>query len=306
MLSWGKYDEEIAEVALGKTGRRLIEFILKLDSTHPDVLAILRQLFSNNYELIQQVDETFLLASLYRHLSVSHRFPKLVETFKLSDALDNPTFGVRAFNPVAKKEVRESRDVISVDLGALQRKGSQYWDRQPSDFKDYERLNHPFVEKIRELNDKSERYRSLGCSDLADTVTVESKHLTDNLEQQYFGFNRIPVTIAALIIAKKHGYKLKTSWDEFGSNIEISVGFQTYEARLYPFHQFRHLAPNTVLSMIEELENCPLGPLKGKSAFDDFLVLVPGIKGTSAVLDTVNPILLGEKDGKCFYICEWW
>jgi hypothetical protein len=305
MLSWAKYDEEIAEVALGKTGRRLIEFILKLDSTHPDVLAILRQLFSSDDELIQQVDETLLLASLYRHLSVSRRFPKLVEKFKLSDALDNPSFGVRAFNLVAKEQTRESRGVVSVDLGALQRKGSRYWEHQPRDFKDYERNNRPFVEKVQKLEEKKERYRSLGCSDLADTVTVESKHLTDNLDQMYFGFNRIPVTIAALIIAKQHGYKLKTSWDDFGSNLEVSVESKPYEARLYPFHQLQHLATDAILDIIDELENCPLGPLKGKAAFDDFLVLVPGIKGTSVALDAVNPVLLGEKDGKCFYIRGW-
>jgi len=109
-----------------------------------------------------------------------------------------------------------------------------------------------------------------------------------------------------------------------------------YEPKAYPYHEVAYLASKSIIDTIEELETFP--EANHKSIFDHYIVLVPSIyfpsisdKGIFTFLNPqgfkesskdrieanrmldmffilkkiVSPILLGEKDGKCYYICEW-
>ena len=106
--------------------------------------------------------------------------------------------------------------------------------------------------------------------------------------------------------------------------------FYVYEPRVYPFHELQEIAPKSVLDLINYLENFP--DVSGKPIFDHFGVIVPGISynyhhfvNTEGTLETYNcnedcckamdknfiknkyfyPIIVGEKDGKCFFVSYW-
>jgi hypothetical protein len=108
----------------------------------------------------------------------------------------------------------------------------------------------------------------------------------------------------------------------------------TYEPRVYPLNQLWHLASSEIKCLIDHLEVFP--EAGGKAIFDNYVVLVPGplcpvntnLEGKFAILDKdgihllydsreesyfaldcillrdniVPGVLLGERDGKCFFV----
>jgi len=109
-----------------------------------------------------------------------------------------------------------------------------------------------------------------------------------------------------------------------------------YEPRVYPLHKFWHLASDGINRIVNHLEAFP--EANGKAIFDNYVVLVPGpfyprnategqftirdSDGIHLVYDTreaaifsldsimlknniIPAVLLGEKDGKCFFVSFW-
>ena len=103
-----------------------------------------------------------------------------------------------------------------------------------------------------------------------------------------------------------------------------------YEPKVYPFHELKDVASDEVNSVIKFLEHFP--EANNKPIFDHFGVIVPSIayknnlfkNDNDEVMDfaTVDecqieldkvmikkklfhPVIVGEKDGKCFFICYW-
>ncbi len=341
--SFAAFDLDVAETSLGKSGRKAIEFIKGIDLDHPDAFDVVYKLFNSNYRTMVQVHEVLRIAKDYSYLSVVKKLHKLVDGWKPDF---KPSFGARLLkSKEAREAVRATRQAVAIDLWSpLQRKGEQFWNKHPGNFAAYEKDNLPFAEDVKELDEKIERYRSLGCTDLAEKFINESQPLKNNLTNVHHGYNRIPVTIASLILAKQHEFKIKSLWDAIGrKGVEVVVPLERiynfdssheddptkivsfgYEPRLYPLHDMLHVATDDITSLIDELDNARL--------FDDFLILVPGpvvpcsfIRNRAKIvvgyenkqeaaraLDTilveekyVRPLLLGEKDGKCFYICQW-
>lgn len=148
------------------------------------------------------------------------------------------------------------------------------------------------------------------------------------MEDMHYGFHRITMTNAAVILAKMHqfdfcgllekgqlfdtdNYRIFVPKDVHGGESE----FYQYSPRAYPLNELKELAPTRVLEIIERLEM--FDEANGKAIFDHYVVIVPGYrieKNTRSVqeMDTtliqrqaVTPIVLGERDGKCYFICYW-
>ena len=115
----------------------------------------------------------------------------------------------------------------------------------------------------------------------------------------------------------------------FDCSLDLEINYQ-YEPKVYPFHELRDIASKEVLKTINLLENFP--EANDKPIFDHFGVIVPSImyknkifKNEAGILQTFAnveecnkeldkvlikgnhfyPIIVGEKDGKCFFICYW-
>jgi len=139
----------------------------------------------------------------------------------------------------------------------------------------------------------------------------------------------LPV-VAMVTVKKSQFYK-------FHKNMEVNE--VDCLARVYPLHDIQLMPSDNFKEVIKKLENWP--EANDKPIFDHFLVLVPSIDvrqafnsydkspfevisydGEPCVLDThddvqrfvdfeliknkiVRPILLGEKDGECYFVCHW-
>lgn len=281
----------IGELALGKAGRKLIEFISKIDLEHPDVLCVLGEILHNDLNFRQQILEAIELAEKNKHLLISANFHKLVDRNKLKSIQNDFATRLLKFSK-DRNAIRKQRCVELVNLETFYKKGSEIWNRQPTDFKAFNRYNIPYLEDIEYFENEVDRYEELGCETIASKITNEIRKLRANISERYYGFNRITVTTAAIILAKMHGYKLKTQWDIHDNKKTTITG---YEPKIYPIHEMTHTASNSMLELISHLDSFP--ETGGKPLFDDFILLVPDVESC--------PILLGERDRKSYWLCYW-
>jgi hypothetical protein len=119
----------------------------------------------------------------------------------------------------------------------------------------------------------------------------------------------------------------------WGETSPILIQKYQYEPRVYPWHQIEDIASERIKHVIGKLDSFP--DCDGKPIFDHFMALVPSIKwpggnfpwfsvngGKNKVFPNVEkarneldfemvrlgyivPILLGERDGRCYFITCW-
>jgi hypothetical protein len=102
------------------------------------------------------------------------------------------------------------------------------------------------------------------------------------------------------------------------SDSELSMVCE-YNPRSYPLHDFWPMASQKLKNMIKILESHPA--TGGRAIFDSYRVITPSFllkfpgshaqlskKLTDFVLtisEIINPIILGEKNGKCYFVSYW-
>ena len=351
----------VAELALGKIGKKLIDFINAVDIDHPDLSYAIDGIFMDAV-CRQQTQELLELAEKCKHLtSISANFPKLINKHGFSNRfLQTEHYAPRLLKVLGDiSAIRKKRNSQNVDLKKLYKSGT-LWNRCPDDFSVYNRHNMPYLNLIEESERNLDRLVDLGCTNTAEKVTAEVRELRINLSHRYYGFNRVKVVTAAAILAKMHGYKLRTSWDihdnqtikaiipnnllyDFQPNetelpstfIKCSLNEDyEYEARLYPVHKLYLTASEEMIRVLDLLDNFP--DMNGRVLFDNLLLLMPSVKlhdynGTYFVKDKKGnilgfnteqdaalcldkillangsiPVLLGERDGMCYFLCYWY
>jgi hypothetical protein len=295
LLSCIKFaDLKHIELVLGELGLKIAKFVYCVDINHPHATDLFASIFSNDETFVKELEEVLSVVKYCDHLSIGKKLHKLIDLKKISKSFNREGFGARLLTSIDK--VRSERAIKPIDLNTIVKKGEMLWKRQPDNFSSYEKGNSPFIKDIETLELKAKTYSWLGCEDLASGFSTESNILKSNLDCKYYGYNRITVTIAAMIIAKMHGCKLKTSWDRNNNKTVkiIKSDGSDYKPELCPLHEM-FCTPRHIIEKIHYLDAHP--EVNNKPIFDAFLVIVPYL-GTHAVL-------LGEKDGKCYYVCQW-
>ena len=266
---------------------------------HPDISHAINQIFDNDLNFCQQVQESIELCDKCKHLStISGKFYKLIDRNRLSKTLLQQRFAIRLLKSNKDRQlIRKQKCMQVIDLKSICNKGSEIWNRQPLHFEKFTRFNIPYIKDIKEYEEMSKRYEELGCETITNKLTNEIKQLRIAFSERYYGFNRITIAKASLILAKMHGYRFKTAWDIHGnkSNSIVST-YEKYLPQAYPLHELIHIASDDILKLIEHLDNFP--GINGKTLFDDYIVLAP-----SGIREKVQPILLGTRDNKCYFIC---
>ena len=357
-------DYEDIESLLGKFGRRFKAFVSAVDLKHPHVKVLFDDFFTSDPDFYQYITELLELMSCIKEKKLTKILPSINNKFiaisknescrnilKNIDSPLNNRFRIRLLsNRKDRDRLRSEKKIQTIDLNVIIKKGEDVWTSQPDKFDNFIRGGISYKDQINYAEKKMKRYADLGCSCLAKQIFNSIEQFKDSVHEVYYGFNRITITNAAVILAKMLGYKLSTTWllgenerkiffisapqhlfeDYFEENASTAYGFD-YEPRIYPVDKlpisFEHI--NKIIDHLEEFpEAC------GKAIFDNYAILVPGItcpvikndckyfinkKGfkldyytkeeAAQALDIhlinygyITPILLGEKDGKCFFV----
>jgi hypothetical protein len=376
-------DDELVEFALGKVGQKLRSFAQNVDFQHPDIVSIFDGVIANDHLFSQECLELLVLGQFAREKNLQKIIPllgKMITQESLSrniikkiDVPSNNRMHVRFIKDnKEREEIRMTKKMQIIDLQSVYKKGEDAWSVQPDSFKKFLRFDTAYEDDIAIAEKKSQRYKELGCLSLSDEIQKSIENFRDNMDQSYYGFNRITMTNAAFILAKSLGYNYSSQQEKnysYGnynneSKINVDRGFfkkynfdvnhqisilpsvcqssdfiavaklnsYSYEPRVYPLHEFSDILSSNIEKTIELLENFP--DAGNKPIFDHFGIIVPGVsypapkqilyrfldesksvqsyvvrEDALKALDKIlikgqylYAILVGEKDGKCYFI----
>lgn len=366
-------DDEIIEASLGVLGAKLKRFAKEIDFTHPDLVHLFGGAFSDASSFSQQCNELLLLGEYAKQNSL-HILPSISKIIDKNDVhkriwrqVDSPynnRLHVRLIpDRNRREEIRSMKRTKALCLDAVQKKGQEFWTALPISFKRFLRFDETSKDEIERAKRKAERYRELGCEILCKEIEASIEDYRQQINDSYYGFNRITMTTAAVILAKSLGHKLaRVGGFLYGADREYQIEVERnffgkyvfdpeqaresevkryyeprfdpfkYSPRVYPLHEFWSIAPSAVRDTINHLENFP--DAGGKPIFDHFGLIVPGIDfpyenseeyaflneageqqeyqkidDARKSLDIIlvesgyfHPVVLGEKDNKCYFI----
>ena len=356
--------QELLEFAFGHFGKKLGYLASILDMTHPDLVSIFDGSFSDDQEFSKQCVQFLAMAEYAKNNDLNHIFP-LLGSLLIKESLDknivrkidsiscNKSYARMILNSDEREAIRFSKKMQTIDLQAFYKKGEEAWNSQPDNFKQFIRYDAAYLRELKQAERKMKRYQELGCHSLASEICKSIDLFRENMEQAYYGFNRITMTSAAVILAKSLGYSFNPSYQlsvgghvmrveaqvtinrsfftdyYFDSSLVVDANYH-YEPKVYPFHELKEIASPEVMHTINMLEKFP--EANDKPIFDHFGVIVPTIAYKNKMFNNENgilqdyenledatrdldkifikkkffyPIIVGEKDGKCFFICYW-
>lgn len=356
-----RYPLEIVSFALGELGVRLYAFAQAVDHMHPHTHAVFAEIAGTDPNFEQDIKELLEFADYAGQKQITRLLPdirsKILTDEKLCRLIDSPVNNRYRIRLLPSREdrdrVRAEKKTQTIDLSTVVKKGQEAWLAQPGNFNSFVRFNVAYQDEISLAIRKSERYKKLGCTSLANMIKDSLESFKNQVHEVYYGFNRITITNAALILAKTLGCKLFTKIIDVDDEkttcwirlpVEFLHGYTfedpktpisctgkslnlEYEPRVYPLYKFWNKAPESVVKIIDYLEAFPKAT--GRAIFDNYAVIVPGpaMPANAKIfspdkqqipsgddpresLDNllidqglVTPILLGERDGKCFFVC---
>jgi len=363
-------DEDQGAFALGKFFDRLRAFATVADFDHPDIGNIFEGCLADDTEFAAECSELLSLAKYCTDKKLNRVGPSLwrvLSTELPKDVLrriDSPFVNrlhVRFLSaPQDRERVRNRKRMQCIDLRSLCKKGDEVWSAQPSSFTKFIRYDMAYQEELARVEKKAQRYLDLGLTDMYSEIMKTVEAFRQQIEDSYYGFNRVTMTSAAVILAKSLDYNMHQPFllAEFSNTREYRIVVEPrhfkgynffveggglvlrhpeptpvlYEPRVYPLHEFWPAASQTVKDIINLTENFP--DASGKPVFDHYGVIVPGLaypkkdprfvdeEGRVAAFDTMEeakkaldltlikkqciiPIIVGEKDGKCYFIGYW-
>lgn len=304
-------DKEILKTAFGDQAEKIVEFLNIIDIEHPDIQNCYDGIFSDSSDFIAVFDEIYAYAKfgkdnkfvktmLFLHQLMSNY---VYENYKILSKIDTPEnnrCNIRFLSDKQKREnIRLQKKMQYIDLQSVCKKGMHHYNCHPSSFNNFIRFDKSLDEEIKKLKNKAKRFQDLGCSFLADEINENLQSYQDYVNQTYFGFNRITMSSASVILAKNLSFKCSVSssysssnlesirifvsQDYFGNyifdqeNIEFKNNHKSYEyePKIYPLHVFSDILTDQVKSIVDYLESFP--DANNKPIFDFFGVIVPAI-----------------------------
>jgi hypothetical protein len=320
------YDDDVVSLALGEFGKKLKEFVGCIDLDHPDIGSICEGQLAVGV-ISDKLCQALQLARFAKEnnlSSVLESVPKIIFS-TLPDSLKRLDIPIRNRRFVrflsdrqSRELVRKTKKVQTIDLRLFYRKSS-VWSSIPEDFAMSVRNNDSYKIEVEKGEKKAARFKALGCEEMSKNIMDVVNVFRADMQDVYYGFHRITMTRAAVILAKMHDCKLSKNSFLTGDLNCIDTGEFSeirrdgdqraiYKPRVYPYREF---SPPTIIGeLVERLESF----CGGKAIFDHYVLVVPTVECPNKEMDldhflvetkSVLPVLLGEVDGKCYFICYW-
>jgi len=309
-----EFDNDIIDFSLGSLGQKVKDFALNLDLYHPEIKNIFDGVLADDQDFSKYCIELLWLGKFAKEQNLNKIFPEISQTVlkqsfdsNLIKKIENPQKGkmyVRLLKDCNnRKELRLLKKMQSIDLQIVYKKGKEIWDNQPNSFFSFLRFDKSYENDIKIAEKKLNRYKELGCTSLANEIQKSIDAFNEHIKDCYFGFNRITMTSASIVLAKSLGYRCLNSQDivtgaenfkivvdrsffgkyNFDPNQSDILEYTTsrssdlfdYEPRIYPLHELIDLASDEVKKTINLLEAFP--DCNNKPIFDHFGVIVPSV-----------------------------
>jgi hypothetical protein len=308
------YSAEDISYVMGDFGIGLRSLALLIDLSHPDLAAIHGgQLVGTKQGSFSRIVSDAIKTLVFcKHWGacdgVVYAIRKVINQHELSPTLsrvvnapNNNQLHVRFVPSRENRErIRAWKRHQVVGLGTLYSKGNQLWHQCESTFENFYRHNL----YARDIQESSNRMRIMAENGLV-SIADEMKKFIEELKQKalqetYFGFSKIPLVTAAIILAKMHGYEFDEKggygWSSCGTDMvafarpskfdyrffddvlnEESKSYDKieYYPRIYTLKEMVDTASDEMKKLVDHLESFP--EIGGKALFDHYRILVPGL-----------------------------
>jgi hypothetical protein len=235
--------------------------------------------------------------------------------------------------------MRQRRGCQETNLFSFYKDQSDSWDNYPTSFAGFVRNEIPFGEEITKIQRKVEHLAKMGLVAMAQRPKERLDTFQSASRDRYYGFNRCAISTAAVVLARVHGFEMTTmngttrirgtnamkSQFESLNGKDIPTNGMAYHPRIYSTTSMP-VTPERMQKLLAHLESFP--DVAGKPLFDHYSVLVPTFTRfrPDGAVPTVNgsplneiqlsdmkmieekmviPVLLGEADGKLYFIDYW-
>jgi len=297
------FDKETIKVALGEFGESFYEFSKDLDLDHFGIHDIpidndLSKKIINILKLIKfaldnGLDETvFGISNFYKKdipLDIKNIDKKFIRLIK---------------NKEKRESLRNNKKICDISLIKFYEKARVVWDNLPEDFSLFTKYSTKFDQILIDAEVKAKRYKELGCDELYKNIIDSVENTKKIMTDIYQGYHRVSLINAAIILAKINRFELSRQEFFEKQNYIISLNKSIYKPKIYPIRYLNHIMPDQIRDLMFELEKNPF--------FDYYMVLVPSTHGSNQEKDISDiknkntiPVLVGEKDGNCYFISYW-
>jgi len=339
LQTFSAYEESTVRQALGNFGVRLLGFAAEVDFAHPDLSELFDEEFSQSImclvKLAHDNDLNEFVADNLRRVITKH--PRYKELSRVIDAPSKNLRHCRFSKPEFWSRIRDQKRTQNVDLRVMLTKGEDFWEETPDDFVSYLRHFNRLLPLIEEATAQHEHFTNFGLTSLAQEIQSQlTRIMAESKDDRYYGFNRITMTAAAVILGKMHdatfqiskndsmslrlsrtSYRCRLTCQQFygnrhfdALNQEFSLPFMEYKPLIIPVCQMER-RPGEMVRLLQELDSWP--ELGHKAVFDNYWVMLPdfNITGDQELMyDLVEDqklvgVLLGEKDGDVFFVSYW-
>jgi hypothetical protein len=304
-------DRESVEFILGsRFGGKLKDFVDSVDLTHPEVADLFEGCLVDGSDFALDLQELVRLGLYAKENKLTRIMPAVVKKVvnqererrsclrSLGSPMDNRVHARLMQSHQERNVVRHTKKAQVIELGIITKKGDELWHSLSPSFRPFVAGKAMYNEEIAEATRKANRLRNLGCLGLAGEIDRSIDVFQCHVKDCYYGFNRITVTTAAVILARLHDYTISTTFTHWESNerkccIKVPrprfFDFTTeerpplsrsdyflYQPMAYPAHRLNNLASAETKQLIELLDNFP--DANGKAIFDHFIAVVPGVQ----------------------------
>jgi len=338
------HDKTVIHQALGNFGVRLLGFTTEVAFAHPDLFRLYDSAFADGsdfsnaaLDLLKLSKQNQLSPFVAENLSrVITKHPQFKMLSRVIDAPSKNFSHIRFTRVELREQLRSIKKESKVDLRVLRTKGSDCWEDSPDDFASYTQFFNRLLPLIEEATEQHKHFTSFGLTSLASEIEAQlSKIVAESKDDRYYGFNRVTMTSAAVILgrmfgatfeilnktysANKRELKSRLEYRQFQGNFmfdalsqEFCLPTFNYEPVVVPLHDMERV-PGEMVTLLRKLDKWP--EASGHSIFDNFWVMLPKIdpagRGDRELMyDLLEDgrlvgVLLGEKDGEVYFVSYW-
>lgn len=300
--------------ALGDHGEHLHRLIQRIDVDHPDIISINKGHFSSSqkYKFSREACDRLKLARLAKEHNLS---PSILDSAKnrLYDGMfskeiyeiSDPVYSGRHIRFLNNSEdIRYARSFESVHSIVFHEPNvvGQLWSQTSENLLKYSRNQVVYETELSETKNRIDFYLKFGLNDFARHIQNSFDQIQTCMKKEnYYGFNKISLETASIILSKMSGYSLANAdnQDGFPDNVQVFVTPNTFGGykfwvendhlydpnrlfnvfglvpRAHPYHELENIAPKRINELIQYLDCFP--DIGNRPLFDNYLVLIPGI-----------------------------
>ena len=288
----------------GKKGSCLYDFLSICNVEHPDIFDVLNGIFnpSNFKSLLDFIDLSDYASKetpgIQNNVNKSAR--QYFNSYLKKSSI-NPSLYIRLLKD--KSEVQKLRNKkessrVCIDLDR--------WMSTADDFSKYCYGVDSFDDEVKLATEKSNALKAYGLNEFSKMImdSVATK------EESYYGFNRLNMGDASIILAKQHGYNFSDydSLKVFSSpvfNIPSALKASSKVGKiLNKIEKFDKVGNRALFDHLFVLYT--FGDFEKQLCVDKFKTLCE--KEACSYLirnEIISPVILGERSGKCYFVSYW-